>query len=69
MSEDRLIDIETKLAYQEDLLEQLNGIVTEQQKQIDQLTEVCQKLVDRMVDMIEDGQGGSKSDAEKPPHY
>ena len=31
MSEDRLIDIESKLAHQEQLLNELNDVITEQQ--------------------------------------
>jgi SlyX protein len=37
MSDKRIIELEIKLAYQEDLTETLNDIVTHQQRQIDQL--------------------------------
>lgn len=44
MQEDRLIEIETRVAYQEHALEQLNETVLRQQKQIEQLTATCQQL-------------------------
>jgi SlyX protein len=37
MSDKRIIELEIKLAYQEDLTQTLNDIVTHQQRQIDQL--------------------------------
>ena len=70
MTEDRLIDIETKLAHQELLLDQLNTVVTDQQQRIDQLTERCDSLLARMRSMGESGgaEAGSPDD-ERPPHY
>ena len=35
--EDRLVVLETKVAYQDHTIEALNAVVTEQQEQIDQL--------------------------------
>ena len=35
MPDDHLVKIETKLSYQEDLLDQLNSIIIRQQKEID----------------------------------
>lgn len=42
--ENRLIEIEIKLANQENLLEQLSTIIYEQQKQIDKLEETAKEL-------------------------
>lgn len=68
MSDDRLIDIETKLAYQEDLIEALNKVVSEQQQKIDELEKVCRKMVDRLVDLSEAFESAQIEDA-PPPHY
>ena len=46
--EQRLIELETKLVYQEDTLRVLNDIVTRQQQQIDQLESTCRQLIERM---------------------
>ena len=37
MPDDHLVKIETKLSYQEDLLDELNSIIIRQQKEIDSL--------------------------------
>lgn len=66
MTEDRFIDIEIKLAHQEDLVESLNQMVYEQQKRMDKLEALCGALAQH----IRDGaQGGPNAGNEKPPHY
>jgi SlyX protein len=68
VNEERLVDIETKIAYQEDLLQALNRVVSEQQKQIDQLELTCNALTARVRELTEAG-GSSITQDEKPPHY
>ncbi|MCG8391974.1 MAG: SlyX family protein [Pseudomonadales bacterium] len=68
MSEERLVDIETKLAYQEDLVQHLNQIVSSQQAKIDDLETACRKLVDRVVELSEAFAASQVEDA-PPPHY
>ncbi|WP_296816009.1 SlyX family protein [Thiobacillus sp.] len=50
MSDARLTELETKLAFAEDLLETLNQIVVRQQDQIDSLQQQLRLLNDRMKD-------------------
>ena len=69
MSEQRLVDIETKLAYQEDLLLALNGIVASQQQQIDQLEQVCRSLIGHLQDVNELVRDRRGPEDELPPHY
>jgi SlyX protein len=67
MSEDRLVNIEVKLAHQDQLLIDLDKIVTDQQAKIMQLEELVTTLVDRVRSI-----GESTSDShqdERPPHY
>lgn len=68
MYEDRLIDIETKIAYQEDLLQELNKIIYEQQKKIDRLEAVCDSLIGHVRELSEIAAEGGMIN-EKPPHY
>lgn len=69
-NENRLIDIESKLAHQELLLEQLNAVVTDQQTRIDQLKERCDSLLSRIQSMGESGGASTGApDDERPPHY
>ena len=67
MAEDRLVDIEIKLAHQEQLLIDLDKIVTEQQARIMQLEDLCTRLIER-VRSVAEGATDAPHD-EKPPHY
>ncbi len=68
MSEDRLIEIESKLAHQDQLMLELNDVVTEQQAKIMQLEQLCSSLVDRVRAMGESISGDAPQD-DRPPHY
>jgi SlyX protein len=67
MNEQRLIDLEIKSAYQEDLLQELNKIVAQQQHQILLLEKTCQLLHERMNSFRQE-QGDEAVDP-PPPHY
>ncbi|NOQ14381.1 MAG: SlyX protein [Methyloprofundus sp.] len=72
MMEQRVITIETKLAYQEDTIAQLNEVICRQQDQIDALERLTQQLLGRVRDLSETAtqSGGAFSAAdERPPHY
>ena len=68
MSEERFIDLETRLAHQDQLLHDLNDVVTAQQAKIMQLDELCRSLIDR-VRSIGDGVSAGDAGDERPPHY
>ena len=68
MSEDRLIDIESKLAHQDQLLNELNEVLTEQQGRIMQLEQLSTSLVER-VRAIGDSAPSEGPVDERPPHY
>jgi SlyX protein len=68
MSEDRLVDIEVKLAHQDQLLLELNDVVTRQQAKIMQLEELCGSLVVRIRSIGEALPDEGERD-ERPPHY
>ena len=68
MTEQRFVDLETKLAHQEHLLLELNDIITKQQENIMRLEELCDSIIQRVRALSE----GAPADAgvdEKPPHY
>lgn len=69
MNDDRLIELEIKAAYQEDLLQALNKIVSGQQQQIQRLEATCQLLNERIKSLSTEGAGGGESIDEVPPHY
>jgi SlyX protein len=66
---DRLIEIETKLAFQEDTIQALNAVVCQQQKQIDQLEATLKMLIDRYRQLSAESDTGNKPVHEIPPHY
>jgi SlyX protein len=64
--EDRFIDIEIKVAHQENLVESLNQTIYEQGRRIDQLEAMVAKLAEHIRILRDAGQGPVN---EKPPHY
>lgn len=67
MTENRLTEIETKLAFAEDLLESLNQTVVRQQGQIDLLQEQVRLLHRQLKDLRPDDSRTPRD--ELPPHY
>jgi SlyX protein len=51
MDEQRLIEIESKIAYQDDTIFQLNDVLCKQQNQIDRLENLTQQLLGRVSDL------------------
>ena len=67
VSERRFEDLEVRLAYQEQTLNELNAVVTRLQATIDRLERRCDALLERLRTLGE-GPGDAVID-EKPPHY
>ena len=67
--EDKMIDLQSQLAFQEDTVQALNEIVTQQQGQIERLNEMM-LLLKHQLDQpqFEPGAGVSPAE-ERPPHY
>ncbi len=69
MDEDRLIDIETKLAYQEQTIKELSDVIYNQQREIDQLKTVYKNLAIEGQELKKSILGTTPPADEKPPHY
>lgn len=68
ITEDRLIEIEIKVARQEDMVEALNQMIYRQQKKMEELEELCSALARHIKDMrATAAEPGSAN--ERPPHY
>jgi len=69
MDEERLEEIEIKLAYHEKTIRDLNDVIFDQQKKIERLDFICEKLTklgkeyEQMASIIDAPAN------EKPPHY
>ena len=68
MDEKRIVEIESKVAHQELLLEEFNAILTDQQGQIARLEARARQLAERVEALGEPG-AASAVDNEPPPHY
>ena len=68
MNEDRLVEIETKMAFQENTIKDLSDAVYSQQKQLDVINKTLKLLVDQIDESSLISPRGNLKD-EKPPHY
>lgn len=68
ITEERFIDLESRILKQDILLEDLNQVLYSQQKQIDQLESALSGLVKRLRALSEGGNEIGPAN-EKPPHY
>jgi SlyX protein len=64
---DRLTEIETQLAFQDDVISQLNSVVTAQQRQLDQL-QMEVRLLREQLTAMRDKLLSSVTEP-PPPHY
>lgn len=69
--DNRIIELESKYSFQEDLLQELDKTVIQQQKSIDQLFEAMRIMKEQIADVqTHAGEGGSDAaQDERPPHY
>jgi len=68
MIEERLVNIETKITFQEDLIEELNKTVYQQQQKLERLEAICDALA-RQVRSLAEAANENKPGYERPPHY
>jgi SlyX protein len=69
MSEERIKELESRLAFQEDLVEKLNDAVSHQQLVITDLGNTVNIILDRTRQLLNDGGSPDPVADEKPPHY
>lgn len=68
--DEKLVDLETRYSYQEDLLQKLNETVIAQQKQLDEQSRQLKYLHDQLLELRESASAAEPGLAdEKPPHY
>jgi SlyX protein len=68
MSEESIIRLETKVAYQDDLIQQLNEVVIDQQQRIRDLESKTGLLSKKLEDLLELA-AEERTRGERPPHY
>lgn len=65
--EPRMVELETRQAFQDDTLQALNDVVVEQGRVIERLQLQMAELIKRYEEMV--GQYGSEGEEAPPPHY
>lgn len=70
MSEQRMIELESRIAFQEHSISELQELVATQQKQLYDMEEAL-KVMARRISQISTGSSSESAtgDDEKPPHY
>ncbi|MFJ4455645.1 SlyX family protein [Pseudomonas sp. NPDC089392] len=63
----RMVELETRQAFQDDTIQALNDVVVEQGRVIERLQLQVAELIKRHAEMV--GQYGSEGDEAPPPHY
>ena len=63
-----LEQLEVKVAYQDDTIEQLNSVVFEQQRSIERLQKQMQLMIERMKS-AQQNSSNINAEHELPPHY
>ena len=66
-AEERIIQIETKFAYLEDFLNQIQGVAVENSKTIEMLREENRLMAQKIRDISDQMEGDIPN--RKPPHY
>lgn len=69
MNEDRINELEVRLAHQDDLLEKLNQVVADQQQRIMDLEKLVELLTGRYRDIAESVDRLTPHQDAPPPHY
>ncbi|MFK8014583.1 MAG: SlyX family protein [Gammaproteobacteria bacterium] len=69
MSDERITELETKLAFMEQTVGDLSDLVYEQQKSMDELRTWCQTLAQRVSALRANDGGDEQNEHEVPPHY
>ncbi|MCR8935126.1 MULTISPECIES: SlyX family protein [Pseudomonas] len=65
--EQRVTDLESRLAFQDDTIQALNDVLVEQQRMVERLQLQMAALLKRQEEMV--GQFGSFEEDAPPPHY
>ncbi|BAN53000.1 MULTISPECIES: SlyX family protein [Pseudomonas] len=63
----RIVELETRQAFQDDTLQALNDVVVEQAQVIERLKLQVAELIKRHEEMV--GQYGTEGEEAPPPHY
>ncbi|GAB5497949.1 MAG: SlyX family protein [Pseudohongiellaceae bacterium] len=69
--QERLDDLEAKFSFQEDTLQQLNEVIIQQRRMLDEVQQKVDWLEGQVADLLADKASAPalSGEGEKPPHY
>ena len=67
--QDRITELESRVAFQEDTLDQLNDAVSKQELEIERLTRMIKIMSQQVKSLRLDDPAGAPDDEPPPPHY
>ena len=65
--DEHIIRLETKISYQDSIIEDLNQTVIAQQRELERLSAAFQKFKEKVDELLE--QSGESMPFTRPPHY
>ena len=65
----RLDELENRLAFQDDLIDSLNQVITRQDREITHMASQLEVLFTRISEQLETAAPGTSTKHEDPPHY
>ena len=69
MSEERLVELETQVTFQDQTIKDLSDVVYKQQQELERLATLCAALEEQSKELAESHQVRDALANEKPPHY
>ncbi len=66
--ENKIIELESKLAFQDETINELNDVITDQQQQLDSLREEI-RLVNLRIASVAQASASAEEKEPPPPHY
>lgn len=66
--EEKIIELETRLTYAENAVDELNRTIAGQNKEIESLRKFCAELKKKLDEIYESGSAGAV-ESRRPPHY
>ena len=69
MIEERLVELETQITFQDQTIKDLSDVIYKQQQELERLATLCAALGKQSKELAESDQGSDAPANEKPPHY
>jgi len=69
MSDNKLVELEEKISYLQNMLDELNMVVFRQGEKIEKLSNQIKETNEKLINQSDSQSGQSEVTDDKPPHY